>query len=68
MSLPRHHPLWKTLHVVVVSLTVTFCFTVCLSLTASHFDATELQALAGGGVLTAIVTGVAQSFFRSERS
>ena len=54
----EHHPGWAILH----TLAVTCGFAFCLWVTASSFDATELQALAGGGIATAAITALSRKF------
>ena len=58
---PRHpwwaeasHPIWPILHTVAATL----CFTLALAVTSSSFDATELKAIGGGGVLSGALSYV----------
>lgn len=49
--LPPNHPVWSMLRVIVL----TACACVTLVVTASHFDTTELTALAGIGGSAAVI-------------
>ena len=53
---PADHPIWKIAQTVVTTVCVTAAFAVCLWITATNFDATEITALAGGGGLVAVAS------------
>lgn len=53
---PPDHPVWKIAHTVVQTVCVTAAFAVCLWVTASNFDQTELKALGGGASVVGAVS------------
>jgi len=54
--IPSDHPLWKIIHSVVMAICVTFTFGICAYITANSFDTNEIQMLAGGGSVVAVVS------------
>jgi L-aminopeptidase/D-esterase-like protein len=56
MNVPPEHPVWKILHSIVLAICVTFTFAICAYVTANSFDTNEIQMLAGGGSVVAVVS------------
>lgn len=63
--MPDHHPGWQILHTFVTALSIMMVLTVVLYVTASSFDATEIQAITAGGAVSTLAVTLINKVWRA---
>lgn len=54
------HPGWEIAQTLTKAISITAVFTVCMYVFANNFDANEIQTLASGGGVVAVVSAVSK--------